>query len=64
MVFTEGVWQMSEEKKPIPPGICFPWEEKALHLPEIVGDKELVKQIWEENESLAYMYIWQCLLSF
>jgi hypothetical protein len=55
---------MSDEKKPIPPGICFPWEEKLPQLPEIVGDKELVKQIWEENESLAYTYIWQCLLSF
>ena len=55
---------MSDDQKPIPPGICFPWEEKVLQLPEIVGDKELVKQIWEENESLAYMYIWQCLLSF
>jgi hypothetical protein len=64
MVPVEGDRQMSEEKKPIPPGICFPWEEKALQLPEIVGDKQLVKQIWEENESLAYMYIWQCLLSF
>ncbi len=55
---------MSEEKKPIPPGICFPWDEKALQLPEITGDKALVKQIWEENESLAYTYIWHCLLSF
>jgi hypothetical protein len=55
---------MSEGQKPIPPGICFLWEEKALQLPEIVGDKELVKQIWEENESLAYTYIWHCLVSF
>jgi hypothetical protein len=64
MVPVEGDRQMSEEQKTIPPGICFPWDEKVKQLPEIVGDKELLKQIWEENESLAYMYIWQCLLSF
>lgn len=55
---------MSEEEKPIPPGICIPWDQEVKQLPEIVGDKELAKQIWEETESLAYMYIWQCLLSF
>ena len=55
---------MSEEKKPIPPGICIPWEEKLRELPEIVGDKEQMKNIWEENESLAYTYIWHCLVSF
>lgn len=63
---------MTEEKeskckmrKPnIKPGVCIPWREKLKELPEIKGDEELLKRIWEDNEALAYTYIWQCLLSF
>jgi len=47
-----------------PPGICFPWTEKAKELPEITGDRELVRRIWDEIEGLANGYIWQLLLSF
>lgn len=46
------------------PGVCIPWEEKRKELPPIVGDESLFKRIWEENDALGYMYIWQCLLSF
>ncbi len=46
------------------PGVCFPWEEKRKELPEIIGDKELAQRVWEDVDSLAYTYIWQCLLSF
>ncbi len=46
------------------PGVCTPWEEKVRELPEITGDKELVRRIWEANDALGNMYIWQCLLSF
>jgi hypothetical protein len=46
------------------PGVCFPWEEKLKELPAIQGDEELVKKVWEDVDSLAYTYIWQCLLSF
>ena len=46
------------------PGICFSWEEYRKELPEIQGDEEIFKRIWENNEGLAYMYIWQLLLSF
>jgi len=46
------------------PGICIRWEEKLKELGEIPGDKELIRKIWEDNEALAYMYIWHCLLSF
>ncbi|NLH15749.1 MAG: hypothetical protein GX455_04130 [Phycisphaerae bacterium] len=56
---------MSEIKQPkIKPGVCIPWEEKRRELPNITGDEELFKRIWEDNEALAYMYIWQVLLSF
>ena len=56
---------MSEEKKQkIKPGVCIPWEQKLKELPEISGDKELVKKVWEDNDALGYVYIWHCLLSF
>ena len=54
--------EMKETKRK--PGECIPWEEKLRELPEITGDKELVRKIWEDNEALGYMYIWHCLLSF
>ena len=56
---------MSEQEKPArEPGACIPWEEKRKELPEISGDEAIVKRTWEEVDALAYMYVWQCLLSF
>ena len=54
------------EEKPIapPPGLCIPWEEKLKELPRLPEDPALFERIWEDNEALAYMYIWQVLLSF
>ena len=49
---------------PVKPGVCFPWEQKALELPEITGDKDLVRRVWENVDALGNMYIWQLLLSF
>jgi hypothetical protein len=46
------------------PGVCIPWQEKVKDLPPVVANEELVKKIWENNDSLAYMYVWQMLLSF
>lgn len=54
----------NDQKPPIPQGICIPWGEKVKELPKIVGDELQLKQIWEETESLAYTYIWHCLVSF
>jgi hypothetical protein len=48
----------------IPAGICLPWTQKAQELPEITGDRELVREIWNEIEGLASTYIWQLLLAF
>lgn len=53
----------NETHKPVP-GICLSWEEVRKDLPAIQGDEELFKRIWNDNEALAYMYIWQVLLSF
>jgi hypothetical protein len=56
---------MSEMQTPkIKPGTCIPWEDKLKELPKIQGDEALYKRIWEDNEAMAYMYIWQVLLSF
>ncbi|MBI4661527.1 MAG: hypothetical protein HY735_22115 [Verrucomicrobia bacterium] len=48
----------------IKPGICFPWEERLTEFPEITGDKDLLRKVWEDIEGLANTYIWQMLLSF
>ena len=53
-----------EEKIERKPGACIPWEEKMKELPTILGDKEIVKQKWEDLDALGYVYIWHCLLSF
>lgn len=46
------------------PGVCLPWEQKVKELPPITGDADLVRRIWEFNDSFGNMFIWQCLLSF
>jgi uroporphyrinogen-III decarboxylase len=48
----------------VPPGICFPFEEKRMELPPISGDVKLVRDVWDNIEGLAYLYIWHVLLSF
>jgi len=54
------------EPKPVErkPGACIPWQEKLKELPEMTGDKELARKVWEDIDSLGYTYIWHCLLSF
>ncbi len=37
----------------MPAGICQSWEEKVRELPEITGDREMVRRIWDEIEGLA-----------
>ena len=46
------------------PGVCVPFEQKKQELPEIVGDEKLVRQNWEQVDSLAYSFIWQLVVSF
>lgn len=47
-----------------PPGTVISWEEKRKEFGAISGDEELVKRVWEDCDAMAYMYIWQVLLSF
>ena len=46
------------------PGVCFPWEQRVLDLPEITGSPELIRKIWEDIDAFGNLYIWQLLLSF
>ena len=46
------------------PGVCIPWEEKLKEIPEISGDPQLARKIWEDIDGLGYTYIWHCLVSF
>jgi hypothetical protein len=56
---------MSGRPQPrVKPGACLPWEEKLKELPEMPGDRELSRRIWEGVDGLGNMFIWQCLLSF
>ena len=55
---------MPDRTTTLPPGTCDPWERFRGSLPGITGDEQLVKTIWENNDALANMYIWHCLLSF
>jgi len=63
-MFEQKELKKQYDKLKVKPGACIPWQEKMKELPEISGDKEIVKNVWEDIEALAYTYIWQCLLSF
>ncbi len=52
------------QQGPRRPGVCIPWEEKLAELPQITGDAELCRRVWEDVDGLAYTYIWHCLVSF
>lgn len=45
------------------PGVCIPWEEVRTES-EIKGDESLAREVWEENDREAYLFFWQCVLSF
>ena len=56
---------MAGRKTPkVKPGTCFPWEQRMKDLPQITGDKDMVRNVWESIDALGNMYIWQMLLSF
>ena len=44
------------------PGVCIPWEEEFKRLPEISGDRELVRRVWEDIDTFGYLYIWHVLV--
>lgn len=48
----------------VPPWVCFPWAKKRAEIPVVSGDEALAQRVWENVDTLAYVYIWHCLLSF
>jgi len=64
MVYHEDYGMSDNDHKTKRAGVCIRWEEKQKELPEITGDVELVKNIWENLDSFGDMFIWHCLLSF
>lgn len=61
----DGGYGMSGRAQPrVRPGVCLPWEEKVKELPELTGDRDLARRVWEGVDGLGNMFIWQCLLSF
>jgi hypothetical protein len=48
----------------VKPGVCYPWQEKSTQLPDITGDADMIRKVWEQVDSLGNMFIWQLLLSF
>jgi hypothetical protein len=60
----EPVRAIGKKDVKLRPGVCIPWEQKLKELPNIPGDKELVRRVWEDVDALGYLYIWHVLLSF
>lgn len=60
----EGYGMYGRPGPRVKPGVCFPWEEKKMEMPKILGDEKIIRTQWENIEGLGYAYIWQCLLSF
>ena len=58
---------MEPENRPMgpkPPGVCIPWEERLKEVAENVEDDRVLRRVWQDVDSLAYTFIWQCLVSF
>lgn len=61
----QGLAGMAGRPAPrVAPGACLPWAEKVKELPQITGDPDLFRKIWEDIDAFGNMYIWQLLLSF
>jgi len=52
------------EKITLKPGVCIPWNEKRKEYPQILGDEQCAQKVWEDIDTLAYLYIWFCLYGF
>jgi len=47
-----------------PAGVCVPWEDERRRLPALIGDENVVRDVWRHIDGLADMFVWQVLLSF
>jgi len=56
---------MSDQQTPkLKPGVCVPWSDKIKEHPPILGDEKCVEKVWEDIDTLGYLYIWFCLIGF
>jgi uroporphyrinogen-III decarboxylase len=46
------------------PGTVTPWAEKKAELPAGIENEPLLERIWSQTDAQAYMFVYQCLLSF
>lgn len=60
----EAVGMAGRPAPRVAPGACLPWETKVPQLPELTGDKDLLRQVWSNLDGMGNMFIWQLLLSF
>jgi uroporphyrinogen-III decarboxylase len=48
----------------ITPGSVRPWAQKRTELPAGIDNEPLLERIWSQTDANAYMFVYQCLLSF
>ena len=53
-----------EERQPLKPGVCVPWDDRRNEYEKLLGDERIVQKAWEDLDTLAYLYIWFCLIQF
>ena len=46
------------------PGVVLPWAQKKTELPAGISNEPLLERIWSQTDAQAYMFVYQCLLSF
>jgi hypothetical protein len=51
-----AITYIKEQKRK--PGVCIPWEQKRNELPEIFGNEDLVRSVWEDVDGLGYGFCW------
>lgn len=56
--------KIRKQKDHTPVAVCIPWEQKRKEIAGDVENEEILRRIWQDNESLAHTFIWHCLVSF
>ena len=47
-----------------PIAVCIPWKQKRKEIVGNVENEEILRRVWQVNESMAHTFIWHCLVSF
>lgn len=46
------------------PGELIPWSEKSKEYEKILGNEEILINIWKQTEEIGNRFIWFCLTDF